>query len=41
MGATAFNEKCLTMTSWANTKPAIGAPKPEETAAAAPQANKI
>ena len=35
MGATAFNEKCLTITSWANTNPAIGAPNPEDIAAAA------
>ena len=41
IGATAFNEKCLTITSWAKTSPAIGAPNPDEIAAAAPQASKI
>ena len=41
IGATAFKEKCLTITSWAKTKPANGAPNPEDTAAAAPEANKM
>ena len=40
IGATAFNEKCLTITSRANTNPANGAPNPEDIAAA-PLANKI
>ena len=41
IGATAFKEKCLTITSWANINPAIGAPKPEEIADAAPHAKSI
>ncbi len=37
IGAMARNEKCLMMASWANTIPAIGAPKPAEIAPATPQ----
>ena len=37
----AFREKCLTITSCANINPAMGAPKPDDIADAAPQANKI
>ncbi len=37
MGATARTEICLSIASWANTMPAIGALKPAEIAAATPQ----
>ena len=36
IGVTAFIEKCLNRASWAKIKPAIGALKPAEIAAAAP-----